>query len=205
METASRQCGGVVSFVVPYYDDGRPWRRQALASTLESIRAQSDSAWRVHLVDDASPAPGTAGFLRDQAERMDGRMTVLRAWCNAGAGAARNLAVQAARGDGCTLLSYLDADDLAHRDRVAVVRARFDADPDLDFLYSDIELIDETGALWRSADLLPGVRRMSREQQLAKLCGREHWITHATDRDCVAVASAMNLRIGPPLPPGAVV
>ena len=108
-----------VSFVIPYYDDGLPWRRRALAQTLASIRAQTDDGWRVHLADDASPAPGTAEFLQGLADGMDGRMTVLAAPRNAGAGAARNLAIEAAERDGCVLLAYLDADDLAHPERVA--------------------------------------------------------------------------------------
>ncbi|HEY5837257.1 glycosyltransferase family 2 protein [Streptomyces sp.] len=186
--------GSVVAFVMPYYDDGQPWRRSTLDLTLESIRRQSDGDWHVYLTDDASPHPGTRAFLADTAARMPGRMTVLEAPVNAGAGDARNRAVRAAASDGCTLLAYLDSDDVAHPDRVRVVRQRFAQDPALEFLYSDIEFIDEHGAPWESADLLPGLHLLNQQQALPKLTGRERWAEQATDRDNIAIPSAMNLR-----------
>jgi glycosyltransferase involved in cell wall biosynthesis len=184
----------VVAFVIPYFDDGLGWRRECLRRTLASLEQQTDPNWCVYLVDDASPAPGTPKFLVRLTASMAGSVTVLRAPRNAGAGQARNLATEAAYRDGHPLLAYLDADDLAHPQRVAAVRAMFAADPELDFVYNDIEFIDEHGMPWDSDQLLPGLRTLDEQQRLPKLRGRERWVEQAVERDNIAIPSAMNLR-----------
>ncbi|WP_345617350.1 glycosyltransferase family 2 protein [Streptomyces ziwulingensis] len=183
-----------VAFVIPYYDDGSAWRRDCLRLTLDSLERQTDPDWCAYLVDDASPAPGTAEFLAGLAASPAGRVTVLRAPRNAGAGQARNLGIEAAHRDGHPLLAYLDADDLAHPGRVAAVRAAFAADPELDFAYNDVEFIDEHGAAWDPDGLLPGLRMLDEQQKLPKLRGRERWFEQAVERDNIAIPSAMNLR-----------
>jgi Glycosyltransferases involved in cell wall biogenesis len=183
-----------VAFVIPYFDDGLVWRRNCLRQTVSSLERQTDPAWCAYLVDDASPAPDTAEFLADITSSLSGSVTVLRAPHNAGAGQARNLGIEAAHRNGQTLLAYLDADDLAHPDRVAAVRALFAADPELDFAYSNIEFIDEHGAPWEPEGLLPGLRMLDEQQRLPKLRGRERWMEQTRERDNIAIPSAMNLR-----------
>ncbi|MER6913601.1 glycosyltransferase [Streptomyces sp. NPDC000594] len=183
-----------VAFVIPYFDDGPAWRRACLRLTLASLERQTDPHWCVYLTDDASPAPGTTDFLSGLAASVSGSMTVLKAPRNAGAGQARNLAIEAAHRDGHSLLAYLDADDLAHPHRVAAVRALFAAEPELDFAYNDIEFIDEHGTPWETDRLLPGLRLLDEQQRLPKLRGRERWIEQAVERDNIAIPSAMNLR-----------
>ncbi|WP_189935826.1 glycosyltransferase family 2 protein [Streptomyces sulfonofaciens] len=180
--------------MIPYFDDGLAWRRDYLRLTLRSLERQTDPDWCAYLVDDASPTPGTAEFLADLAASTSGSVTVLHAPRNAGAGQARNLAIEAAYQDGHPLLAYLDADDLAHPDRVAAVRALFTAEPELDFAYNDIEFIDEHGRPWDRDRLLPGLRMLDEQQRLPKLRGRERWIEQAVERDNIAIPSAMNLR-----------
>jgi hypothetical protein len=183
-----------VAFVIPYFDDGLAWRRDHLRRTLGSVAQQTDANWCAYLVDDASPAPGTVDFLTGLVASVPGCVTLLRAPWNAGAGQARNLAIEAAHRDGHPLLAYLDADDLAHPRRVAEVRAMFAADPDLDFVYSDIEFIDEQGSPWDPDRLLPCLRMINEQQDLPKLRGRERWIEQAVERDNIAIPSAMNVR-----------
>ncbi|GAB1340283.1 hypothetical protein ACE1SV_68730 [Streptomyces sp. E-15] len=183
-----------VGFVIPYFDDGSAWRRDCLRLTLASLERQTDPAWSAYLVDDASPAPDTAEFLAGLASSLSGSLTVLRAPRNAGAGQARNLGIEAAHRDGHALLAYLDADDLAHPDRVAAVRAAFAADPELDFVYNDVAFIDEHGTPWDPERLLPGLRMLDEQQRLPKLRGRERWREQAVERDNIAIPSAMNVR-----------
>jgi hypothetical protein len=194
----------MVAFVVPYFDDGLAWRRECLRLTLASLKRQTDPNWCVYLVDDASPAPGTPEFLASLAGSMSGSVTMLRAPRNAGAGQARNLGIEAAYRDGHPLLAYLDADDLAHPQRVAAVRAMFAAEPELDFVYNDVEFVDERGMPWQSDQLLPGLRTLDEQQRLPKLRGRERWVEQAVERDNIAIPSAMNLRtalaLGVPFP-----
>ena len=76
--------------------------------------------------------------------RPDGdRATLLLLDQNAGPGACRNLAVgQAFRSESPVVL-FNDADDVSHPDRVRVVRDVLRAEPEVDFVYSTIEVVDE--------------------------------------------------------------
>jgi glycosyltransferase involved in cell wall biosynthesis len=186
--------GGAVGFIIPYFDDGKAWRRDVLRRTIRSIERQTDDHWRAYLVDDCSPEASTGEFLRDLAGELPDRLIVLSTADNAGAGMARNAGIQAAHRDGCALLSYLDADDQSHPDRVRVIRAMFAADPELDFVYNDIEFVDEQDQVWESSELLPALHLLDQEQRLPKLRGRERWVEQAVERDNIAIPSAMNLR-----------
>lgn len=193
---ASNEAGDdtTVGFVIPYFDDGQAWRREVLRKTIGSIERQTDNHWRAYLIDDCSPEASTGEFLRGLAGELPDRLVVLSTPENAGAGVARNTGVQAARRDGCALVSYLDSDDQAHPDRVRVVRAMFAADPELDFVYTDIEFVDEHDQVWESAEMLPALFLLDEEQKLPKLRGRERWVEQAIERDNIAIPSAMNLR-----------
>jgi len=88
-----------------------------LQRTLDSLMAQSERSWQAIIVDDGSPdgswkvAEGFAYF--------DSRFTLVRQ-ANAGAGAARNLALTHACGD---FVMFLDADDWLEPSALAVLLA----------------------------------------------------------------------------------
>ena len=88
----------LVSVVMPTRD-----RRALLASAIDSVLAQSYARWELLVVDDGSK-DGTAAFL---ATFDDPRIRVVRG-VGAGACAARNRALAAARGD---VVAYLDDDN----------------------------------------------------------------------------------------------
>ncbi|MBX7267730.1 glycosyltransferase family 2 protein [Micromonospora sp. Llam7] len=185
-----------VAFVIPYFDDGQSWRRNALQRTLGSIERQTDDRWHVYLVDDCSPERSVGTFLRQCKEMLPGRLDQLQTVRNAGPGQARNLGVQVAHGDGLPVIAFLDSDDQAHPERVRTVREMFTADPELDFVYTDVDFVDEDNLPWDVHDLLPALKLIQCEQQLPKLRGRERWIEQAVERDCMAIPSAMNLHAG---------
>jgi peptidoglycan/xylan/chitin deacetylase (PgdA/CDA1 family)/GT2 family glycosyltransferase/SAM-dependent methyltransferase len=104
-----------VSVVIPARNAG-----ETLAETLASLRAQTLESWEALVVDDGS-TDDTAAVARDLAA-ADARIRVLEGR-GRGAGAARNVGVEAAGGE---LLLFLDADDLlapAHLERLAGVLA----------------------------------------------------------------------------------
>ncbi len=88
-----------------------------LQRTLDSLMAQSERSWQAVVIDDGSPdhswkvAEGFAYF--------DPRFTLLRQE-NAGAGAARNVALSHARGE---FVMFLDADDWLEPSALAVLLA----------------------------------------------------------------------------------
>lgn len=108
----------LISCIVPVFNGER-----YLAEALDSILAQQYEPLEIIVADDGS-TDGTAAIAR----RYGDRVHVVRQ-ANAGAPAARNLGLQAARGE---LIAFLDSDDVWHRDKLALQTARFAARPELE-------------------------------------------------------------------------
>lgn len=108
----------VVSCIVPVFNGER-----YLAEALDSILAQQYRPLDIIVVDDGS-TDGTAAIVN----RYGDRVRALRQ-PHAGAPAARNRGLQAARGE---FIAFLDSDDLWHREKLARQMARFTARPELE-------------------------------------------------------------------------
>ncbi len=93
--------GDDIAIVIPAHD-----REATIASTLDSLSAQSHRHWQAIVVDDGS-TDATARIARERARR-DPRVTVLRNPVRLGASASRNRALQ--RGE-ARWTCFLDADD----------------------------------------------------------------------------------------------
>ena len=103
--TVCRQKGKkmpLVSIVTPVYNAAR-W----LPETLASVRAQTLTDWEQILVDDSSTDNSFA--IAETAAREDARLRLVCTAHNIGPSAARNLAIEVARG---RFIAFLDADDL---------------------------------------------------------------------------------------------
>lgn len=114
----TRMISPTVSIAIANHNGAR-FLEAAIASAL----AQDLSAIEVILVDDASTDDSVA-----RAEAIashDGRVRIARLHAQHGPGAARNLALEMARGE---WLAVLDADDLMHPARLARLMARARAD-----------------------------------------------------------------------------
>jgi teichuronic acid biosynthesis glycosyltransferase TuaG len=99
----------LVSIVTPVYNAAR-W----LPETLATVRAQTFTDWEQIFVDDVSTDNSLA--IVEAAAAEDPRFRVLRMQRNGGPSAARNLAMDAARG---RFIAFLDADDLWHPEKLA--------------------------------------------------------------------------------------
>jgi glycosyltransferase involved in cell wall biosynthesis len=185
----------VVAFVIAYWEDGRSWQREYLEQTLDSITAQTDPNWRVYVVNDASPEPTAVAYLDALVARYGERFTVIHSDRTGGCGPARNRAVPAAERDGCEVIAWLDADDLTHPDRVAVLRRMFREDPELEVVHNSIEFIDEDSKPWAEDELLPSLQLLAKEQAMPPLRGYDRWVDVAVDRENVAIPSGMNARL----------
>jgi succinoglycan biosynthesis protein ExoO len=92
-----------------------------IGQAIGSVQAQSLKSWELIVVDDASQ-DGSLGVIRSYAQR-DPRIRVIRQPANRGPAAARNRALDAARGD---WIAIFDSDDVMAPDRLErlVRRAR---------------------------------------------------------------------------------
>ena len=91
-----------VSIIMPYYNAAK-----YIYETIESIIAQTYTDWELIVVDDCSTSPETLAVLARVAS-LDGRIRVVRAEKNGGAGLARNLGIREAVG---RYIAFCDSDD----------------------------------------------------------------------------------------------
>lgn len=112
-----------------------------LWAMLESVRNQGFADWELCLVDDASASPE----LRRTLELVAREESRVRLGCraeNGGIVAASNDALELARGQ---FVALLDHDDRLHPDALALVDEAIRANPEVDYLYTDEDKIDEAG------------------------------------------------------------
>jgi len=114
-----------------------------LGEQLRSILAQTRVPDEVVISDDAS-TDGTIELARAvlAESTIPVSLTVISNTVALGVTGNFEQAVRACRGD---IIVLSDQDDVWHRDRVAIALTAFDADPDLLFLHSNAQLVDETG------------------------------------------------------------
>ncbi len=127
----------LISIVFPTYNTPEPW----LVKAIESVRAQYYPHWELCIADDASTAPHVRRVLEDYARR-DARIKVAYRAENGHISAASNSALALATGEFTALLDH--DDELAPHALAEVVFA-LAANPQLEFIYSDEDKIDELG------------------------------------------------------------
>lgn len=99
----------LVSLVMPVWKPRAEW----LDAAVESALGQSVQRLELIVIDDASPQPVTELLGRHLGDK---RLQVIRLARNVGGAQARNVGLEAARGD---LLRFVDADDVWPRDSTA--------------------------------------------------------------------------------------
>jgi Glycosyl transferase family 2 len=183
---------GPAAFVIPFWSDGAPHRLRYLREAIDSVRAQSDPDIVAIVVDDCSESRTDVATLLGWAAR-DHRLVVRRCTDNRGPGRCRNVGVQLADDLGAPFVCFLDADDLAHPDRVRTVRAAQAADPDASIVYSGFQVVDEHGEPVPYDQLVGGIRTLAGEIAQRPLSGYDCWITLAVERDNLTIPSALNV------------
>ncbi|HYP17498.1 MAG TPA: glycosyltransferase, partial [Opitutus sp.] len=127
----------LVSVLMPTYNTPEKW----LVKAIESVRAQLYPHWELCVADDASTAPHVRQVLSDFAAR-DARIKIEYRDQNGHISAASNSALALATGE---FVALLDHDDELPPHALAEVVFALAAKPDLAFIYSDEDKIDEEG------------------------------------------------------------
>jgi len=123
-----------ISVVVPAFN-----RETTLSVTLDSLLAQTYTAWEAIVVDDGS-SDGTAALAERYAAR-DSRIRVHRQ-ANAGVSGARNRGIELAR---AAWLFFLDADDWIVPTAFEALTDALAADPEADVAYGGYVRVDDAG------------------------------------------------------------
>jgi glycosyltransferase involved in cell wall biosynthesis len=141
------------SIVIPAFNAGR-----YLASTIESVLAQTMRAWELIVVDDGS-SDETASIAQRYAAQ-DPRIRVVRQE-NAGVARARNAGYSASR-RATPYVAFLDADDQLREHALAALMSALDARPEAVAAHGRAASIDDQG----------GPRTLTGRERL----GRRAWV-----------------------------
>lgn len=121
---------------VPFWGDP-----QLLYLTVDSVRAQRNSDWRMTVIDDHYPDESVGDWF---ARLDDDRVTYLRNEVNLGITENYREAIRRATADYITILG---CDDLLHPDYIDVVLGTIAAVPDADVIQPGVDVIDEHGTV----------------------------------------------------------
>ena len=127
----------LVSIITPVYNTPL----KVLNQCIKSVRSQTYSNWELCLVDDKSPNDECRKTIENFA-RKDSRIKFLHRVVNGGIVAASNDALAMSRGD---LVGLLDHDDVLEPDALEKVVDAFNGDSQIDYVYTDEDLLDEQG------------------------------------------------------------
>ncbi len=146
----------LVSVIVPTFN-----RATLVPRALASIIAQTFGDWEIILVDDGS-TDGTAALAARFTRRLGDQFRYL--WQpNAGASAARNAGIDAARG---TFVAFLDSDDEFLPTKLERQLTLFQLEPSLGLVYADSAYVDLAGKPYHSVfdAMTKGARRVASAQ-----------------------------------------
>ncbi|MFB2973605.1 glycosyltransferase [Aerosakkonema sp. BLCC-F183] len=132
-----KNSGPKISIVVPVYNTSEPFLREMINSVTEQIYPN----WELCLADDASTKPHVKEVLTE-AQASDSRIKVTFRQQNGHIVAATNSALDLATGE---YVGFLDHDDLLSPDALLHVAECISKNPDVDWIYTDEDKIDETG------------------------------------------------------------
>jgi GT2 family glycosyltransferase/SAM-dependent methyltransferase len=133
--------GPMFSVLTPVHDPPPAMLEQAIASVL----AQSRPDWELCLVDDGSTDPEVIAALQRHAAG-DARVRLLRRDTPGGIASATNAALELATG---RYVAMLDHDDMLEHDALDRVASAIAADPGLEMLYSDEDVVEDGTRIWR--------------------------------------------------------
>jgi len=129
----------LISIVMPVYDPAPG----ALGLAIESVLYQLYENWELCIIDDKSPSEATRDIIARYAGQ-DSRIRYVFREENGHIAAASNQGLAMAGGD---FIAFLDHDDELTPDALAQIAIAVEMQPDVDFLYSDEDKIDESGDL----------------------------------------------------------
>jgi O-antigen biosynthesis protein len=130
----------LISVLTPVHDPPLHMLEEAIAS----VRSQTTGAWELCLVDDGSTNPEVV-FALERHAASDHRIRLARRQTAGGISAATNAALELATGQ---YIALLDHDDTLAPDALQRVVDQIAAQPDLDMIYSDEDIVLNGRPIW---------------------------------------------------------
>ena len=119
----SNATGIKFSVIIPAYN-----AEQTIVRAIESVLAQTYKNYEIIVIDDASK-DNTVSLLKT---RYPSQVGLIKKVMNSGSSVSRNLGMDNASGD---YVAFLDADDIWHKDKLALVNTILSANPVINLFY----------------------------------------------------------------------
>jgi hypothetical protein len=195
MTTVDMQNGAAV-FIMPHWSkEGSDMDRAWLDATLDSIKKQTDPNWKILIADGNSPSEKAKDYLRQLEQEFGGKLEVIFMEHSDGPGHARNVAIQKAYTDGHPFIVYLDADDIAHPQRVEIARKTFLEQEDVGVVYSTFQVIDEYGEVVPREKLSQSIVEILESHESGNPPqGKGAWIAISTETGYTNLTSTTSVR-----------
>jgi len=153
----------MVSIITPTYNS-----EKYIAETIKSVLNQTYNNWEMLIVDDAS-SDNTCVTI-EHFIKTDNRIKLFKQADNQGAGVARNVAINQAKGN---YIAFLDADDLWKPNKLAI-QVAFMKKHQLVMSYTSYDWIDENSKpLYKRVNALPKLtyRKLLKSNYVGNLTG----------------------------------
>lgn len=135
------QSTGLVSWLIPTYNTPAAWLIEAIEScTRQRLKSNIFTAWEIVCIDDGSTNEDTANALAELAVKIGPQLRIFKTE-NQGVAGALNFGWQHCRGD---YVARLDADDIAHEDRLATQLGYFAQFPSIVILGGAVQTFSDS-------------------------------------------------------------
>lgn len=193
-------------FLMPMKISGSELELRHLRIAVDSIKRQTDTDWRLVIVEDFSNDPRVYAALDALKKELKEKIHVIYSDRNYGAGAARNKGILYAQEIGAPFILFNDADDVSDPRRLELVRKAFGADPTANVVYTSFDVIDEDGKLVPQDKIALPIKEITDGHKVDIVEGENAWIGIVTKKkytnltSCTAVRTSLAVEeLFPPL------
>lgn len=180
-----------ISIVVPTYISSEV-NVKYFYEAMNSLLAQSEDNWDCYVVNDCSDE---ILFKRAISPfELDRRFHIINNEIQQGPGISRNIGIDQADQNGSSIIIFLDADDIAVKDRVKNVRTAFSLNPECDVVYGRFSVIDEFSEPVLEEKLSFSIREIIKANNYKRVSGSCCWMEMATLTGYCNLTSATAVR-----------
>lgn len=180
-------------FVMPVKISGNEMPLKHFKISVESIKNQTDSDWKLVIVDDYSDDKRVYDAIDEVKKDLGEKVHVIYSDRNYGTGQARNKGIKYAAKIGAPFILFNDADDISAPTRLELVRKAFE-DKSVNVVYTSFDVIDENGKPVPRENISKSVLEIIDGHKKDIVEGENSWISIAINKKYTNLTSCTAVR-----------
>lgn len=181
-------------FIMPVKISGNETDLRFFRTSVESIKRQTDSDWKIIIVEDFSNDKRVYDVIDEMKEDLKEKLHVIYSDKNYGTGAARNKGVLYAKEIGAPFILFNDSDDISDERRLELVRKAFEKDDSVNVVYTSFDVIDENDNIVPNDRIALPVREIIEGHKIDVVEGENAWINIAMKKKYTNLTSCTAVR-----------